>query len=91
MCCSYDSNFKVMVLKCAEETKRLAVNWEIPHCSTIHDARWEGGLLLKGVNSICKTFCGLKQKNFNSIDEHFLEFVLNNLTVELAVCLNVLW
>jgi hypothetical protein len=54
VCCSYDSNFKMMVVKCAGETKSLAVNLEIPHCSTIYSAREEEGwgLLLKGVNSI---------------------------------------
>jgi len=35
------SHLKVMVLKCAEEIKSLAVNLEIPHCSSMHDA-WEG-------------------------------------------------
>ena len=37
-------NFKVMVLKCAEEIKSVTVNWEIPHCSTIFDAWWGGGV-----------------------------------------------
>jgi len=46
-----------------------------------------GGLLLKGVNSIWKAFCGLKQENFNSTDEHFLELMLNNLTVEIGCML----
>jgi hypothetical protein len=31
VCCGYDSNSKVMVLKRAEETKSLALNLEIPH------------------------------------------------------------
>lgn len=47
VCCHYDSNFKVMVLERGEEIKSLAVNLEIPHRSSIHDAR-EGKSVING-------------------------------------------
>jgi hypothetical protein len=76
MRCSYDANFKLMVIKYVEETNNFATVWkfgvEEPNVRSWRKQKE----LLKGANSTQKAFRGPKHGNFNAVNEKVLEFVL---------------
>jgi transposase-like protein len=72
---SYDANFKLMVIKHAEETNNCATARKFGVAEP-NVRRWrKQKQLLKGTNSTRKAFRGPKHGNFNAVDEKFLEFV----------------
>jgi hypothetical protein len=75
MCWSYDTNFKLMVIKHVEETNNCAMARKFD-VTELNVRRRKQKELLKGANSTRKAFRGPKHGNFNAIDEKILEFVL---------------
>jgi transposase-like protein len=73
---SYDANFKLMVIKHAEETNNCTTAWKFGVVEP-NVRRWRKQKeQLKGANSNQKPFRGPKHGNFNAVDEKVLEFVL---------------
>jgi hypothetical protein len=76
MCCSNEANFKVMVIKHAEENNNCTAAWKFVVAEP-NVQRWRKQKeLLKGPNLTRKVFRGPKHGNFNAVDEKVLEFVL---------------
>jgi hypothetical protein len=76
MCWSYGANFKLMVMKHAEETSNCAAARKFG-VTELNVRRWRKQKeLLKGANSARKPFRGPKHGNFNAVDEKVLESVL---------------
>jgi transposase-like protein len=73
---SYDANFKLMVIKHAEQTNNCATARKLG-VSEPNVRRWRKQKeLLKGANSNRLAFRGPKHGNFNAVDKKVLEFVL---------------
>jgi transposase-like protein len=72
---SYDANFKLKVIRHAEETNNCttAQKFGVMDLKVRH---WRKQKLLKGANSTQKAFRGPKHGNFNAADKKVLEFVL---------------
>jgi hypothetical protein len=73
---SYNTNFKLMVLKHAKEANNCATarKFGVAELNVRHWRKQKE--LLKGANSTRKAFYGSKHGNFNAVDEKVLEFVL---------------
>jgi transposase-like protein len=73
---SYDANFKLTVIKHAEETNNCttAQKFSVAEPNLRHWRKQKE--LLKGATSTQKAFCGPKHGNFKDVDEKVLEFVL---------------
>jgi hypothetical protein len=82
---SYDADFKLMVIKHAEETNNCAMARKF--CvAELNVRRWRKQKeLLKGANSTRKAFRGPKHGNFSAIHEKVLEFVLEKCKNDLPV------
>jgi transposase-like protein len=82
---SYDANFKLMVIRHAEETNNCATARKFGVAEP-NVRRWRKQKeLLKGANSTRKAFRGPKHGNFNAADEKFLGFVLQSIKNGLPV------
>jgi hypothetical protein len=73
---SYDTNFKLMVIKHAEETNNCTAAWKSGVTEPNVRCWRKQKELLKGANLTQKAFRGPKHVNFNNIDKKALEFVL---------------
>jgi transposase-like protein len=82
---SYDTNFKLMVIKHVEETNNCAMarKFGVAEPNVRHWRKQKE--LLKGANSTRKAFRGSKRGNFNAVDKKVLEFVLEKRTNGLPV------
>jgi transposase-like protein len=76
MRCSYDANFKLMVLTNVEETNNCTTARKFGVAEPNVRCWRKQKELLKGANSTRKAFCGPKHGNCNAVDEKVLEFVL---------------
>jgi hypothetical protein len=76
MCWSYNANFKLMVIKHAEETNNCTVARKFGVAEPNVRGWRKQKELLKGANSTPKAFRGTKHGNFIAIDDKVLEFVL---------------
>jgi transposase-like protein len=73
---SYDANFKLMVIKHAEETNNCATARKFGVAEPNVRCWSKQKELLKGANSTLKAFRGPKHGHFNAVEEKVLEFVL---------------
>jgi hypothetical protein len=72
---SYYTNFKLMVIKHAEESNNCATARKF-RVAEPNVRRWRKQKeLLKGAHSTRKAFRGPKHGNFNAVDDKVLEFV----------------
>jgi hypothetical protein len=73
---SYNDNFKLMVIKDAQETNNCATTCKfgVTERNVLHWRKQKE--LLKEANSTQKEFCEPKHGNFNATNKKVLEFVL---------------